>query len=453
MRMRRLQPVIWTKGTFLSPQHLQLQDRFLENLLQFNLESLVFRPWGFATLQISQEALTGGAFGVTSASGLLPDGLIFDIPGSDNTPPPKQLNECFDPDQTSLDLYLAVPQYRDRGLNVASAGREGGARYRAEIEMFRDENTGLTEKPVQIARKNLRLLAEGENRDGYSTLRVARILKTEANTFQLDQRFVPPLVDFSASDHLVSIARRLVELLTSRSSAISGTRRQKNQTLADFTAADIASFWLLYTVNTAFPIFRHLFETRRGHPEALYSAMLSLAGALSTFSMTIHPRDLPAYDHDNLGACFSELDEKLRTLLETVVPSNVVSLPLKLVQPSIYATSIDNDKYLVNTKMYLAVSADTKPAEIVGKTPQLVKVCSASHIEHLVRQALPGVPLTYVAAPPSAIPVKLNYQYFSLSQSGVAWEAVQRARNLAAYVPGELPNPQLELIILLPQAA
>ena len=70
-----------------------------------------------------------------------------------------------------------------------------------------------------------------------------------------------------------------------------------------------------------------------------------------------------------------------------------------------------------------------------------MKVCSASHIEHLVRQALPGVPLTYVAAPPSAIPVKLNYQYFSLSQSGVAWEAVQRARNLAAYVPARAAQP------------
>jgi type VI secretion system protein ImpJ len=81
-----------------------------------------------------------------------------------------------------------------------------------------------------------------------------------------------------------------------------------------------------------------------------------------------------------------------------------------------------------------------------------VKVCSASHIEHLVKNALPGVSLTYVAAPPSAIPVKLNYQYFSISQAGVAWEAIQRARNLAAYVPSDLPNPQLELIILLPQA-
>ena len=450
--MRQLQPIVWTKGTFLSPQHLQLQDRFLENLLQFHLENLSFRPWGFRSLQIGQEALAAGAFGISSASGLLPDGLLFDIPNSDAAPAPRQLADCFEPDQTSADLYLAIPHYRDRGLNVAGPAHQGGARYRAEVELFRDENTGLSEKPVQVARKNLRLLAEGEALDGYSALRVARVLRTEAGTFRLDPRFVPPLIDFNASDYLVAIARRLVEILTARSSGIAAMRRQKNQTLADFTAADIANFWLLYTVNTAFPVFRHLFETRGGHPEALYAAMTGLAGALTTFSTNIHPRDLPSYDHDDLGACFTGLDEKLRLLLETVVPTNFVSLPLKLIQPSIYGTAIDNDKYLVNTKMYLAIGAEASQAEIVAKTPELVKVCSASHIDHLVRQALPGVPLTYVAQPPSAIPVKLNYQYFSLSQSGVAWEAIGRARNLAAYVPGDLPNPQLELIILLPQA-
>ena len=179
--------------------------------------------------------------------------------------------------------------------------------------------------------------------------------------------------------------------------------------------------------------------------------MISLAGSLTTFSSRVHPRDLPAYDHDDLGGCFAALDEKLRLLLETVVASNVVSLPLKLLKPSIYAASLDNDKYLVNTKMYLAISAETAQAEIVNKTPALVKVCSASHIEHLVRQALAGVPMTYLAQPPAAIPVKLNYQYFALNQTGQAWESIQRARNFAAYIPGDLPNPQAELIIVLPQ--
>ncbi len=176
--MKRLQPVIWTKGTFLSPQHLQLQDRFLENLLQFHLDSLSFRPWGFRSLQISREALAAGSLGISSASGIFPDGLLFDIPNSDSAPPLKLLADCFEPDQTSLDVYLSVPQYRERGLNVATAARQGSARYRAEVELFRDENTGLSEKPVQIARKNLRLLAEGESLDGYSNLRVARVLRT-----------------------------------------------------------------------------------------------------------------------------------------------------------------------------------------------------------------------------------------------------------------------------------
>src|SRR3981189_2983600 len=103
--------------------------------------------------------------------------------------------------------------------------------------------------------------------------------------------------------------------------------------------------------------------------------------------------------------------------------------------------------------MYLAVSADMNEGELIGKTPQLIKVCSLNHIEHLVRQALPGVTLTHVAVPPNSIPIKLSYQYFSLNQGGLAWEAVQRSRNLAAYVPSDFPNPQLELIIVLPQAS
>jgi len=158
------------------------------------------------------------------------------------------------------------------------------------------------------------------------------------------------------------------------------------------------------------------------------------------------------YRHDDLSGCFGTLDEIVRTLLETVVPSNFVSLPLKLVQPSIYATALADDKYLSGTRLYLALSAEMNQADLISKAPYLLKVCSANHIEHLIRQALPGVPLTHIPKPPGAIPVKLNYQYFSLNQSGVAWEAIGRARNLAVYVPGDFPSAQLELIILLPEA-
>src|SRR5258708_35638046 len=116
----------------------------------------------------------------------------------------------------------------------------------------------------------------------------------------------------------------------------------------------------------------------------LFQSMLALAGSLTTFSPTIHPRDLPKYEHDELSFCFEDLDEKIRLLLETVVPSNFISLPLKLTQPSIYATALADDKYLRGTRMYLAIRAEMNEADLIKKVPYLVKVCSANHIEHLV---------------------------------------------------------------------
>ncbi len=449
--MRQLKPILWTKGTFLSPQHLQTQDNFIQSAMQFHLEALNFRPWGFVDVRIKHEALTEGNFALSRAVGIFPDGMAFDIPASDPAPAPKPLAPFFDAEQQSIDVYLAIPSGRENGLNVSTPAQGADTRFFAEDAEIRDENTGAGVRAIQMGRKNFKLLVEGESREGSVTLKVARIRRTAAGTFEADTTFVPPLLNLAASEYCISLLRRLVEILSAKSGILADKRRQKSQGLADFTSSDIANFWLLYTVNNYFPVLRHIYETRRGHPENAFRILTALAGSLTTFSMKIQPRDLPAYDHDDLGACLTDLDEKVRELLETVVPSNSVSLPLKLVQPSIYATSIDDDRYLVNTKMFLAVASEMPEIELIKRAAQ-IKVGSASQLDQLIRMALPGIPLTHLPKPPGAIPVKLAFQYFALKQSGPAWDSIGKARNLGAYVPAEIPNPQLELIILLPQA-
>ncbi|HXR77342.1 MAG TPA: type VI secretion system baseplate subunit TssK [Bryobacteraceae bacterium] len=448
--MRRLQPVIWAKGTFLSPQYLQSQDIFHEDLLQFRVDSLNFHPWGFKALAINREALAGGDLAIDAASGIFPDGLVFDIPRADPAPASKPLASYFEQGKNTIEVFLAVPAWRYGYVNVATDGRDADTRYSAEVHMLHDENAAQIERPVQLARKNFRLLVDAEAREGTPAIKIARVERTDSGLLKLATDFMAPLLDIAASEYLMSILRRLLEILTAKSTALAGMRRQRNQGLADFTASDIANFWLLYTVNTFLPPLRHIFETRRGHPELLYASLSSLAGSLTTFSTKTFPRDIPLYNHRDLGTCFRDLDEKLRFLLETVIPSNFVSLPLKLTQASIHAAAIEDDKYLLNTKLYLAVNAEMPEGELILKAPQLIKACSANHLEHLVRQALPGLPLRHVPIPPSSIPIKLNYQYFSINQTGPAWEAVLRARNFAAYVPAEFHNPQLELIIILP---
>jgi type VI secretion system protein ImpJ len=420
--------------------------------LNFRLQALKFCAWGFSEVVLDQELLADGQLAVTRASGIFPDGLLFDIPGPDQPPPSKALAEFFDPGVRDLDIYLTVPDYKLKGLNVAGLGRVAGSRYLAEIANVRDDNSGTGERPIQIARKNLRLLAANETREGSSALRIANVERTEAGAFRLNPRFVPPLLEVRASDYLRGLVNGILEILSAKSAQLAGGRRQKNQSLADFTASDIANFWLLYTVNSHIPVLSHLLQGQRCHPEELFSELTALGASLTTFSNTIRPRDLPLYDHLNLSKVFADLEEKLRLLLETVVPTNVVSLPLKQVKGTIYATAIEQDKYLANTRMYLAFSADSSEDSIIRKVPQLVKASSASHIEQLINMALPGITLSHVTVPPSAIPVKMKFQYFSLNQAGPAWEAVVRSRNFAAHVPGELLNPQMELIILLPQA-
>jgi type VI secretion system protein ImpJ len=449
-RMKQLQKVLWTKGILLSPQHMQAQDRYLEDLIAHQAGTLAFAPWGFSRLTIDREALAAGSLVVVAAEGLFPDGLPFEIPGSDPQPAPRPLEEEWRPDQRSMAVYLGVPEHRVGGHNVSMAKGARNTRFLAEAVMRRDENTGLAEKPLQLARRNVRLIVEGEALEGNSVLQVARLLRDEAGEFRLDPHYVPPLLDVGASDHLLSLARRLVEILSAKSSDLAGTRRQRNRSLADFGASDAANFWLLYTVNSHLPALRHLYEVRRGHPEVLFRSLLELAGALTGFSTTVHPRDLPGYDQSDLGGCFGRLDAIIRELLETVVPANHLTLPLRPTEPLVHAVALDDERLFAAPEMLLAVRAQLPPDEIARRAPQLLKVSSADQTSRLIRQALPGVVLRHAPSPPSSLPVKLNYQYFTLDRSGADWSSVRTARNLAVYVPSDFPDPHLELLVLLP---
>jgi type VI secretion system protein ImpJ len=137
-------------------------------------------------------------------------------------------------------------------------------------------------------------------------------------------------------------------------------------------------------------------------------------------------------------------------LLDTVIPSRFIALPLRQVRDSVYTTEIEDGNLVDSSRLYLAISAEIPAADLIARTPALVKTCSATHLETLIRQALPGLPITHLPSPPQEIPVKLNYQYFILDRSGAAWETIKRSRNFGAYVPGEIKNPRLELILLPP---
>jgi type VI secretion system protein ImpJ len=177
--------------------------------------------------------------------------------------------------------------------------------------------------------------------------------------------------------------------------------------------------------------------------------MLALAGGLSTFSLDEQARSLPDYDHENLGRCFTDLDEKIRLLLETAIPSKCIAVPLVITDKSVWSGEIADENHFKRTQFFLSVGAQMGVDDLVKQIPRLMRVSSPTELGRLVRNALPGVSLRHTPVPPAAIPVRLERQYFALNQAGILWDSIVKSQKLSVFVPEEIVKPELELLIVM----
>jgi type VI secretion system protein ImpJ len=455
--MAKAQKVVWTKGMFLMPQHFQAQDEYFEQEMHFRANASAFANWGLTGIAVDEASLVNGLFTLRHCEGIMPDGVSFDMPLTDELPEGRPVQEMFPPTQSTLDVYLAIPQTRPsaRSFALAKKGPEANngqvsTRYIAETRSVVDATLGSDEKPIQVGKKSFRLLFGGEALEGFTSMRIAQISRTPTGTYTLSPKFIPPILNIVASEYLMMLARRQVEVLTAKSASLALPRKQRGRDVADFTTTEVANFWLLHTVNSYLPELKHIWKVRRGHPDVLYRAMLRLAGALTTFTMIQSVKDLPDYDHENLGDSFAVLDAIIRELLETVLPSKCVAIPLQPVDKLVWSGTITDERYLKDSQFILSVSAEMAVDELITKFPRLAKLGSPNEISRLVRFALPGVVLRHLPSPPSSVPTKLDNQYFSLVQSGPLWEALAQARAVSVFVPTEIAEPKMELLVVLP---
>jgi type VI secretion system protein ImpJ len=449
--MKHLSKVVWYEGMYLGPHHFQVQSQSFEDLIHFSTSSLWFAPYGVVSCQLDSDALNNGVLSLVHARGLFPDGLAFQMPDADPLPPTLDISSLFPATRESLLVYLAVPVRKLEGPNCAldSEPSQNNLRYRAELRALPDENTGRDDKQIQLGRKNICFTLETQDDSQLVTLPVARVLRDASGRFMYDPGFIPPCLQINASDRLLAIAKTLVDILDEKSASLSRARRATAQGRAGYSSEEIASFWFVHTVNESLSVLRHLAVSERGHPEQLYLEMSRLAGALCTFGLDSHPRTLPPYEHDNLDRCFGPLNSHIRAHLELVVPSNCVQIPLSMAGRNFRYGDVVDQRCLDRSRWVLAVRADAGEAEIISKTPRLVKICSKELLPELVKTALPGLGLVHLPIPPSAIAPKVEFQYFGISRSGNCWEHIVQTRKVGVYIPDEIPGAEIELLVVL----
>jgi type VI secretion system protein ImpJ len=451
--MSRYRKVVWSEGMLLSPHHFQQWDNYHEELLNTRLGSLVPYDWGVVDLQLNRESIANGFFEVVRCSAVMPDGLLLNVPGTDAAPDPRPIQGHFDAASEHLDVHLCVPVKRFGEPNFQSNGRADGGRvlrYLQEAGSMPDETTGENEQQIAFARSNLRLLFGGEPTDGYSSIKIAELQKTATGQLTLSESYIPPLLDIGASPWVVNMLRQVVEILVTKSSTLAEQRRQRATSLADFTTAEVAQFWLLHTVNTAIPMLAHLFRTRLVHPERLYSEMAELAGSLMTFAADRHPKDIVRYEHTDLYLTFSHLVAVIRDLLETVIPTRCVPIPLENIRESLYLGRVQDERLLKEAGFFLGVRAQVPEPRLIERVPRVVKIASRDVIDGVVGSALPGVTLSHASPPPAPIPTRVGYHYFGLDGVGPFWDSIRGSKTIAIYVPNEFPDVKIEMYAIKP---
>lgn len=448
--MSFLSRVVWSEGMYIGPHHFQAQSRYFEDSAQFVAAALRRDYYGFLGCEMDAEALRNGTLAVLHARGIFPDGLLFKMPEADPLPPARPIADSFPSDRDKVIVNLSISARKPNGVNCAlTETAANGTRFTAQTKTVLDEVNGLDEKPLRLGRKNITLALETEGTSQAVTLPIARIMRSGAGRFIFDPTFIPPSLEMSASPRLMSLTQRLIEILEEKSDTLARSR-SANAGKTGYASGEIAGFWFLHAVNSGIAPLRHMFYSTHGHPEELYLELARLAGALCTFTLETHPRAVPAYDHLQPDKCFDALDRLIRLLLETVLPTNCISIPLTAAGDYLYTGTVTDQRCLGRSSWVFAIQCNLGVAEVMRKTPELIKICSEEFVKKLVTRALPGLTLTHQPVPPRAIAAQVETQYFLLSKQGPCWDHIVATRRIGAYVPGEFgENPAIELLVVL----
>ena len=307
--------VMWTEGMFLQPQHFQQQDRFVSRLVDARVGLAAAHPWGFASLALDDAALLQGKIALTSAHGVMADGMPFSVPGHDAAPPALDVPADVRDEVVLLVVALSRPGVAESDVEDSAPAMP--PRFHAlDVEVADSHAASLRQAPIQIGRLNLRLMLARDANEGFSALGAARIIERRADgRVVLDTQFVAPMLHVPGSAILEGYLREAHGMVHQRAEALAARLAQPNRA----GVGEIADFVFLQTLNRTEPLLAHLQRIPLLHPERLYAVLLQIAGELSTFRDRKRPLDYPAYHHEQPAACFRAVMTDLRQSLSMVL--------------------------------------------------------------------------------------------------------------------------------------
>jgi type VI secretion system protein ImpJ len=434
--------VLWSEGLFLRPHHFQQQDRYHEHVLEQRLDSQLAYGFGFTELQLDRELLKLGKLGLSSASGIMPDGTPFSLPGDAALPQPLEIGDQVKDAVVCLALPLRRPGMADAALGADVAPevlRFYGCDY--EVRDALAEHDGVA--VLKTGMLNLRLRLAADLSPAHADLALARVReKRPDGMLLLDEAFIPVCLDARVSARLFDYLKEIAGLLRHRGGALAERVAQPGAK----GVAEFADFLLLQLCNRVEPLFAHLAQRGRLHPEQLYREMLMLAGELSTFGRRERRAGpFEPYQHRDLEAGFRPLVDEVRRALTAVLDQTAIAIALADKGRGAFLGEVPDLQLLRGATFVLAVNADLPSEQLRAQFPTQTKIGPPEKLRDLVMSHLPGIVTRALPVAPRQLPYHAGYTYFELDRQSEFWKSVEVSRMLALHVAGDFPGLALQL--------
>lgn len=305
-------PVHWSEGMLLSPQHLQQNDIAWQAHLNHRLACVVPHARGIGKLALDRESLGKGIVRVTALECLLDDGHAVIYPGNYRDLKLEcEVGELCRKTGRPVRVWLALPRRGIDGAGFSTADR------RYDVlpgELTGDENLDNGyQVSVERMQARIRLLAGTTVPPQYAACPLLEVALDAQGRFRLTP-YHPPMLHAGASGfqdqptQRCSLQSKLEELTARLWGKLrelgAGRRDDAPQAASEPDSEDARQLATAHRLAACLPPLEIAVASRRAHPEDLYRALAQVVGQVASIGADPIPLKMEPYAHDDCMPLF-----------------------------------------------------------------------------------------------------------------------------------------------------
>ncbi len=459
--MDKIKPVFWHQGLFLQPQHFQLSERYQQSLFEPYQKYQQPHFWGVCELEMLESSLSYKTCEIESGEFIFPDGSYVKVPETGVVSPRSFDDEWVEPDKP-FTIYLALHKYSQVDDNVKIVNElsnltDVNSRFVAltNPESVSDLYQQGPDAQVKYLRHVLKIVFENEREEmnDYELIPVAQVVR-DGDSIKSNRQFFPPTVSISAVPELARMVKEIRDEITGRAMQLSAYKSPMHA-MKGFDPNLLRYKLALQALSRFVPRLFHCLEYSSVHPWVIYGVLRELVGEISTFTDSVSvlgetndgERLLPAYDHLDLGTCFSSISVLITQLLNeiTIGPQYLVEMKFDEVA---FTAEVPDKFFTEYVDFYLIVNTMSEFDAWQQSLLTASKLSSRDAVETLIDRSLPGVGVFSLPVAPPGLPRRPNSYYFRVDVHDDQWASVKRQENVSLLWNEAPEDVQIELVVV-----